>query len=187
MKKHQLNKDQFDRLANPYYYTISMTCVESMPIGMEDEIKASLVPYNIDDDEYLTEIIVCSYDSYIEDETLNGSPVDYDDIHFFGMEKSSAIDGIGKDSNIFIIRDVESDYNNLGIKYKENDLTEHISKRFELSELSAHEFILRETFADLYRQSDIEFALMQFLLEEQIVNKYKIQREAYGYIVLINI
>lgn len=203
INKHHLSQSQFEQLACPYFFTLSMTCIESMPLGEDEHLKALLIPYDAENDEYLTEeVIISSYDSYIghdnesrdDDDNepddnnllLNGRFVAYEDIYFFGMEKSSAINCIGKDSNLFIIREVHSDYTGLDIFYREANLNEHINTRFLLSSLPIKAFLLRETFLDRYSCEDIGLAIDQFLLKNKTGLMYKVQRNSYCYIILEN-
>jgi hypothetical protein len=203
MTKHSLTEDQFQQFSNPYFFTMDITCIESMPIGEEERIKSSLMPYVPENDEYLTcDTIISSYSSYIgdsdsdddndeeneeQDESnliLHGRFVDYSDIHFFGMEKDSAINGIGEDSNMFIIREVHSDYTGLDIFYKEESLTEHLQKRFSASELPLNDFLLRETFLDNYKKELIIDSIDTLILENNAYFIYILQRNAYGYIII---
>jgi hypothetical protein len=197
MTKYSLTEDQFQQFFNPYFFTMDITCIESMPIGEEERIKSSLIPYDPENDEYLTcDAIISSYSSYMGDSDdeneendesnliLHGRFVDYSDIHLFGMEKDSAINGIGKDSNMLIIREVYSDYTGLDIFYKEESLIEHLQKRFSASKLPLNDFLLRETFLDNYKKELIIDSIDALILENNACFIYILQRNAYGYIII---
>jgi hypothetical protein len=193
LKKHNLSENEFNRLIDPIYYTIVVTNIEAMPIDESDNIKKTMLPYDEENDEYIESFTVCSYSSYIEenDESeaddenlkLDGSYVSYEDVDFFGMEKSSAISGINEDSEIFIIREVYSDYTGLNIDYGNDNLYLHLKNRFEISNLELEEFLFKETIIDIYSENSIFESISELLTEYKSNLNFYIKRLSYCWII----
>jgi hypothetical protein len=194
-KKHNLNEIEFNRLIDPMFYKITVTNIEAMPITESNKIKESMLPYIEENDEYIESFTVSSYSSYVgedeenesniddEDLMLDGSYVCYEDVDFFGMEKSSAISGINEDSEIFIIREVYTDYSGLNINYLEDNLYFNLKNRFEKSSLNLEEFLLKETIIDSYSNINISNSISELLKFYKNNFKFTIQRLSYCWII----